>query len=200
MDWPLVYQLCRQVHRWVSKSGSDKRWKHLSAKPATRWDFLMRVVKDDDVDRRQVYRQRCHSRALLIARNFGRRQAGYAKSGLLGKLLEATAWKSEKDYGIENDKENILTYINKVCFLRFNMSALFPVVIASGFHLFPFRTEKLSPTAPMVLRKRESRSPPSFQKALSTMCWESLFFIWSSVAVQMSWIISDSRGCRCIIY
>jgi hypothetical protein len=27
------------------------------------------------------------------------------------------------------------------------------VAIASGFHLFPFRTEKLSPTAPMVLRK-----------------------------------------------
>ena len=44
---------------------------------------FLRVVKDDDVDRRQVYRQRCHSRALLIARNFGRRQAGYAKSGFL---------------------------------------------------------------------------------------------------------------------
>ena len=29
-----------------------------------------------------------------------------------------------------------------------------PVVIASGFHLFPFRTEKLSPTAPMVLHTR----------------------------------------------
>ena len=43
---------------------------HLSAKPAARLDFLMRVVKDDDVDRGQVYRQRCHSRALLIARNF----------------------------------------------------------------------------------------------------------------------------------
>ena len=42
------------------------------------------------------------------------------------------------------------------------MSTLFPVVIAAGFHLFPFRTEKLSPTAPMVLRKRESRSPPSY--------------------------------------
>ena len=26
------------------------------------------------------------------------------------------------------------------------------VVIAAGFHLFPFRTEKLSPPAPMVLR------------------------------------------------
>ena len=37
------------------------------------------------------------------------------------------------------------------------------VVIALVFHLFPFRTEKLSPTAPMVRRKRESRSPPSFQ-------------------------------------
>ena len=52
--------------------------------------------------------------------------------------------------------------IKKVFLARFNMSTLFPVVIASGFHLFPFRTEKLSPTAPMVLRKRESRSPPSY--------------------------------------
>ena len=31
---------------------------------------------------------------------------------------------------------------------------IFPVVIATGFHLFPFRTEKLSPTAPMVLHTR----------------------------------------------
>ena len=30
---------------------------------------------------------------------------------------------------------------------------LIQVVIALGFHLFPFRTEKLSPTTPMVLRK-----------------------------------------------
>ena len=28
----------------------------------------------------------------------------------------------------------------------------FQAVIAPGFHLFPFRTEKLSPVAPMVLR------------------------------------------------
>ena len=33
----------------------------------------------------------------------------------------------------------------------FNIT-LFWVVIASGFHLFPFRTEKLSPFAPMVLQ------------------------------------------------
>ena len=31
------------------------------------------------------------------------------------------------------------------------------VVIAQGFHLFPFRTEKLSLVTPMVLRKWESR-------------------------------------------
>ena len=31
------------------------------------------------------------------------------------------------------------------------------VVIARGIHLFPFRTEKLSLTTPMVLRKWESR-------------------------------------------
>ena len=31
------------------------------------------------------------------------------------------------------------------------------VVIARGIHLFPSRTEKLSPATPMVLRKRESR-------------------------------------------
>ena len=31
--------------------------------------------------------------------------------------------------------------------------SLIKVVIALGFHLFPFRTEKLSPTTPMVLRK-----------------------------------------------
>ena len=29
---------------------------------------------------------------------------------------------------------------------------IYQVVIASGFHLFPFRTEKLSPFAPMVLQ------------------------------------------------
>ena len=38
------------------------------------------------------------------------------------------------------------------------------MVIAPGFHLLPFRTEKLSPVAPMVLStRRESRSPPFFQ-------------------------------------
>ena len=36
------------------------------------------------------------------------------------------------------------------------------VTIAVVFHLLPFRTEKLSPLAPMVLHLRESRSLPNF--------------------------------------
>ena len=45
------------------------------------------------------------------------------------------------------------------------VSEAIQVVIASGIHLFPFRTEKLSLIAPMVLRhKWESRSPPFFLK------------------------------------
>ena len=51
---------------------------------------------------------------------------------------------------------------------RIQYVTLFQAVIAPGFHLFPFRTEKLSPAAPMVLRKRESRSPPPLPEVPST--------------------------------
>ena len=37
-------------------------------------------------------------------------------------------------------------------FLVWNALNEYQVVIAAGFHLFPFRTEKLSPLAPMVLQ------------------------------------------------
>ena len=47
--------------------------------------------------------------------------------------------------------------------------------MAAGFHLFPFRTEKLSPPAPMVLRKWESRRPPTFQGSLRRSVSNSLF-------------------------
>ena len=46
---------------------------------------------------------------------------------------------------------------------------IFPVVIATGFHLFPFRTEKLSPTAPMVLHTRGRVGRRHFTKALSSI-------------------------------
>ena len=40
MNQPLVYQLFRQEHCWVAKLGTDKRWKHISAKPTPRWEFI----------------------------------------------------------------------------------------------------------------------------------------------------------------
>ena len=52
---------------------------------------------------------------------------------------------------------------------------IFPVVIATGFHLFPFRTEKLSPTAPMVLHTRGRVGRRHFTKALSSI-WTRGFF------------------------
>ena len=45
---------------------------------------------------------------------------------------------------------------------------IFPVVIATGFHLFPFRTEKLSPTAPMVLHTRGRVGHRHFTTSLET--------------------------------
>ena len=47
--------------------------------------FLFRVVVDYNVDRMQVYRQRCHSRALLIARPlFAFRVWRYIRSAIYG--------------------------------------------------------------------------------------------------------------------
>ena len=51
---------------------------------------------------------------------------------------------------------------------------LIQVAIAAGFHLFPFRTEKLSPFTPMVLRKWESRSLPFLKRFRAQS--EALFF------------------------
>ena len=58
------------------------------------------------------------------------------------------------------------------------------VTTAAGFHLFPFRTEQLSPPAPMVLRnsgrvgRRRLREPRRFLKGRSA----GLLFVYASVA------------------
>ena len=58
MDISMVDQLSRQWHSWVAKYGRDKRWRHLSVKPTSRWDFPLhrqvRPHKDDMVDRSGV--------------------------------------------------------------------------------------------------------------------------------------------------
>ena len=49
-------------------------------------------------------------------------------------------------------------------------ASLIKVVIAPGIHLFPSRTEKLSPVTPMVLCKWESRQPPLKRSLDNTSC------------------------------
>ena len=88
---------------------------------------FLRVVTDDDVDRMQVYRQRCHSRALLIARS----------------LLVFRVW-VVYTFSLPVSLPVVLYFLHHVCLIQ--------VTIALRFHLFPFRTEKLSSVTPMVLR------------------------------------------------
>ena len=66
---------------------------------------FLRVVVDYNVDRMQVYRQRCHSRALLIARTLS-----------LNKFIVSTVYTGTLD-GIERngDAERGSLLINTVC-------------------------------------------------------------------------------------
>ena len=104
-----------------------------------------RAVGDDHVDRPEVQARRRASRPVLMARRLPAgpqaRRACRPRGGALPAprlapplLLAARA-------------------VRRHAFL---------VAIAAGLHLFPSRTEKLSPPAPMVLPLvgRESRSPP----------------------------------------
>ena len=95
----------------------------------------MRVVLDEDVDRGQVHRRRRHSRALLIARSLSARRVFFRLHGP-ARLRRPCA-----------------PLCLACCFCP-RCQSIFQVAMAAGFHLFPFRTEKLSPPAPMVLHTR----------------------------------------------
>ena len=43
--------------------------------------------------------------------------------------------------------------IYSIVYIKCPLCFILKVVIVSGFHLYPFRTEKLSPSAPMVLHR-----------------------------------------------
>ena len=62
---------------------------------------------------------------------------------------------------------------------------LIKVVIAQGLHLYPFRTEKLNLAAPMVLRKRESRSPLPSNRRLG-LAKSKPFFLFEEHKVIIS--------------
>ena len=68
------------------------------------------------------------------------------------------------------------------------------VAIVAGFHLFPFRTEKLSPFTPMVLRKWESRSLPSLREAFQFLKAEMLLFLYLLAIEHGSDLLSHLRS------
>ena len=61
--------------------------------------------------------------------------------------------------------------------LRTMSNKIFPVVIALWFHLFPFRTEKLSTVAPMVLHTRGRVGRRHFYESSEFDKNSELFFI-----------------------
>ena len=62
------------------------------------------------------------------------------------------------------------------------------VVIAPGFHLFPFRTEKLSPVTPMVLRNSGRVGSRRFQAESFTTTVVRLSFFCSTSLYLISFI------------
>ena len=59
------------------------------------------------------------------------------------------------------------------------MSDLFQVATAPGSYLFPFRTEKSSPVAPMVLHIRVRVGRRHFRRVFKANALETLFFtLW----------------------
>ena len=93
-----------------------------------------------------MYRWRHHSRALLIARNFH-----VARIGICVGLAVLFFFRLSLSMSVHGVWVQLEPHV---------VNEDIQVAIARRFHLFPFRTEKLSFASPMVLRKWESRQPP----------------------------------------
>ena len=72
------------------------------------------------------------------------------------------------------------------------MSTLFQVARAPGSYLFPFRTEKSSPVAPMVLQTRGRVGRRHFQRESSELTLWRLFFC----ALNFYKEIKDLKGIK----
>ena len=73
--------------------------------------------------------------------------------------------------------------------------------MAKGIHLFPFRTEKLSPLAPMVLPTGGRVGRCRIQMERVTEMWLSLFFVLSFVSrLILSYLISSCVLCTCSVF
>ena len=91
---------------------------------------------------------------------------------------------------LETENRNIL-----VMNLRFYFSSchnLIQVVIARGFHLFPFRTEKLSLVTPMVLRNSGRVGSRRFKEAPWFSNESRGFLFWVLCKISVFWFINDT--------
>ena len=144
MDKPLVYQLSRQRHRWVAMFGRDNRWKHLSGKPTSRLDFPGLGPVDPFKTRTLIgWRWKCGnvwSWPVLIGREayYIRRYTPY---------LRGSSYKSRA-----LSKVKVMScYLESTIFIFSWKRHALAVFLARRKHLFPFRTQKLSFSAAMVL-------------------------------------------------
>ena len=105
-----------------------------------------------------MYRWRHHSRALLIAR---RLSGGFPEEGGAGQkdgiYVQRAALEGLLFVGHVSIRG--MGHVRRFFILSssFFIKKGIQVTMARRFHLFPFRTEKLSFVTPMVLRKWESR-------------------------------------------
>ena len=134
---------------------------------------LRRAVKDDDVDRSQVHgRQRPEPSDTNSPTPFRQRNTqgvnltgGHTDRKSPIKRKATNPCSSESASSKREARARLPLPPPSFYLIRHRAAARrSPVTenktqaaIARGFHLFPFRTEKLNPAAPMVLRKRESR-------------------------------------------
>ena len=138
-----------------------------------------RAVKDDDVDRSQVHgRQRPQPSDTNHPNPFRKAQPCLSQPRLRHRDKIKTQKTSERRHATLQRVDKFRVSCTDNLSASDTASAMTPfhpiqvhegeqtatasdkrtkAAIARGFHLFPFRTEKLNPAAPMVLRKWESR-------------------------------------------
>ena len=114
----------------------------------------MRAVRDEDVDRQQVYRRRRHEPSCTNCPNAFR--APYALGCTRGRPRHLPGAPRDVPFppcgsGFSSHPCHPLPGAGGV---RLPPPAHIKAAMAAGSHLFPSRTEKLSPLAPMVLHTR----------------------------------------------
>ena len=143
MDKPLVYQLFCQGHSWVAMFGLDKRWRHLSVKPASRWDFplLVRALEDYQLIGRACKHSNMFSLPVLTPEDL---------------TTSYVQFSYEEAQCVKESRNNDFSFWKLVFYvvLKVQKPSTIPVVITLRSHLFPFRTQKLSSVVPKILSWR----------------------------------------------